>query len=34
VPIPGALPLFATGLIGLAWLGRRRKRKNAAALTA
>jgi hypothetical protein len=34
VPIPGALPLFATGLIGLAWLGRRRKRKNATALAA
>ena len=30
VPIPGALPLFATGLIGLAWLGRRRKRKSTA----
>jgi hypothetical protein len=31
VPIPGALPLFASGLVGLGLLGWRRKRKNAAA---
>ena len=29
VPLPGALPLFATGLAGLGLLGWRRKRKNA-----
>ena len=28
VPLPGALPLFAGGLAGLGWLGRRRKRKQ------
>jgi hypothetical protein len=33
-PIPGALPLFATGLGGLGLLGWRRKRKNAVALAA
>jgi hypothetical protein len=33
VPLPGALPLFATGLAGLGLLGWRRKRK-AAAITA
>ena len=33
-PIPMALPLFATGLGGLGLLGWRRKRKNAAALSA
>ena len=27
IPLPGALPLFATGLVGLALLGWRRKRK-------
>jgi hypothetical protein len=27
VPLPGALPLFATGLAGMGWLVRRRKRK-------
>ena len=27
VPLPGALPLFATGLAALGWLGWRRKRK-------
>jgi hypothetical protein len=27
VPVPAALPLFATGLVGLGLLGRRRKRK-------
>jgi len=32
-PIPGALPLFATGLGVLGLLGRRRMRKNAAAVT-
>jgi hypothetical protein len=31
VPLPGALPLFATGLGALGLLGWRRKRKNAAA---
>jgi hypothetical protein len=30
VPLPGALPLFATGLAGLGLLGWRRKRKAAA----
>ena len=30
-PLPGALPLFATGLGVLGLLGWRRKRKNAAA---
>ena len=34
VPIPGALPLFATGLGAMGLLGWRRKRKNAAALAA
>lgn len=29
-PLPGALPLFATGLGALGWFGWRRKRKNAA----
>ena len=33
VPLPGALPLFASGLVGLGLLGRRRKR-NAKALSA
>ena len=33
VPIPGALPLFATGLVGLGLLGWRRK-KNTAPLNA
>jgi hypothetical protein len=28
-PIPGALPLFATGLAGLAWLARRRRKPTA-----
>jgi hypothetical protein len=31
VPLPAALPLFATGLAGLGLLGRRRKRKDIAA---
>jgi hypothetical protein len=30
VPLPAALPLFATGLVGLVLLGWRRKRKAAA----
>jgi len=30
VPLPAALPLFASGLAGLAWLARRRKRMPAA----
>jgi hypothetical protein len=30
VPLPAALPLFATGLVGLGLLGWRRKRKAAA----
>jgi hypothetical protein len=34
VPLPAALPLFATGLGALGLLGWRRKRKNAAALAA
>jgi hypothetical protein len=34
VPVPAALPLFATGLGVLAFLARRRTRKNAAALVA
>jgi hypothetical protein len=29
VPLPGALPLFATGLAGLGLLGFRRKQKRA-----
>jgi hypothetical protein len=29
VPIPGALPLFATGLAGLGWLARRRRKQAA-----
>jgi len=29
IPLPGALPLFATGLAGLGLLGRRRKKKAA-----
>jgi hypothetical protein len=33
-PLPAALPLFAAGLGGLGLLGWRRKRKNAAAVTA
>jgi hypothetical protein len=33
-PVPAALPLFATGLGVMGLLGRRRKRKNAAALAA
>jgi hypothetical protein len=32
VPLPAALPLFATGLVGLVLLGRRRKRKLSATL--
>jgi hypothetical protein len=32
VPLPGALPLFATGLVGLGLLGIRRGKKKAAAL--
>jgi hypothetical protein len=31
VPLPGALPLFATGLAGLCLLGWRRKKKTIAA---
>jgi hypothetical protein len=31
VPIPAALPLFASGLAGLGWLARRRKKSQAAA---
>ena len=31
VPVPAALPLFATGLAGLGWLARRRKKQTAAA---
>lgn len=27
-PVPAALPLFATGLVGLGWLGRRRRGKT------
>jgi CHRD domain len=34
VPLPAALPLFATGLGALGLLGWRRKRKNVAAITA
>jgi hypothetical protein len=34
VPLPAALPLFATGLAGLGLLGWRRKRKAAAAIAA
>ena len=34
VPLPAALPLFATGLGALGLLGWRRKRKNAAAIAA
>jgi hypothetical protein len=36
VPIPGALPLFASGLVGLTWLGlgRRRKRNTTPARSA
>jgi hypothetical protein len=30
VPLPAALPLFASGLGVMAWLARRRKRKTAA----
>ena len=33
-PLPGALPLFASGLVGLGMLGWRRKRKNMAAMAA
>jgi hypothetical protein len=33
-PLPAALPLFATGLGVMGWLGRRRKRKNTAAVAA
>jgi hypothetical protein len=28
-PLPAALPLFATGLAGLGWLARRRKKQAA-----
>jgi hypothetical protein len=31
VPVPAALPLFATGLAGLGWLARRKKRQTSAA---
>jgi hypothetical protein len=31
IPLPGALPLFASGLVGLGLLGWRRKRKAIAA---
>jgi hypothetical protein len=34
VPLPGALPLFATGLVALGLVGCRRKRKNSAAIAA
>ena len=34
VPLPAALPLFASGLIGLGLLGRRRKRNASATLAA
>jgi hypothetical protein len=33
IPVPAALPLFATGLGVLGWFGRRRQRKIAAAAT-
>ena len=33
-PLPAALPLFATGLGVMGWLGRRRKRNNTAATAA
>jgi hypothetical protein len=33
VPLPAALPLFATGLGGLGLLGWRRKRKASAGMT-
>jgi len=33
-PLPATLPLFAGGLGAMGLLGRRRKRKNAAALAA
>jgi hypothetical protein len=29
VPLPAALPLFASGLVGLGWLARRRRRQTA-----
>jgi hypothetical protein len=29
VPLPAALPLFATGLAGLGWLARRRRKQAA-----
>jgi hypothetical protein len=32
IPLPGALPLFATGLAGLGLLRRRRKQKDAVAV--
>ena len=31
VPVPGALPLFVSGLAGLGWLAHRRRRKTTAA---